>query len=49
MLSPEKALKAFSLGIIDEETARHKIIRYGYDKIDTEIMLEIEKAGMKAE
>jgi len=41
MLTTEQTIKAFKMGLIDEETAYHKLIRYGYDKNDTQILLDI--------
>lgn len=39
-LTADQTLKAFKLGIIDEEVALHKLIRYGYDKKDALILID---------
>lgn len=41
MLTADQTLKAFKLGIIEEEVALHKLIRYGYDSKDANILLDI--------
>lgn len=41
MLTADQTLKAFKLGIIEEEVALHKLIRYGYDQKDANILLDI--------
>jgi hypothetical protein len=48
MLTSEQTLKAFKLGILDEETAYHKLVRYGYDKNDADILLTIAYVEMSA-
>lgn len=40
MLTADQTLKAFKLGIIEEDVALHKLIRYGYDRKDALILID---------